>query len=142
LRLNERAVGVVLGLVHLEDGVTHHRADDVGVAARRERLAVAEHRLHRVEAERRVHVGEHEARGHALLERHDVADVAEVLFEEGARGACQGEERVRILDDPDSCAAIEVFERVVFLFGRQQVVGRHQLLFHRGERLRERGGRL
>jgi len=29
---NEPAVRVVLGLVHLEDGVAHHRAHDVGVA--------------------------------------------------------------------------------------------------------------
>ena len=38
--LDERAVLVVLGLVHLEDRVAHHQADAVGVAGRRERLAV------------------------------------------------------------------------------------------------------
>ena len=50
--LHEPAVGVVLGLVHLEDGVAHDLAHDVGVARRRERLAVLEHLLHGVEAER------------------------------------------------------------------------------------------
>ena len=38
--LHEPAVGVVLGLVHLEDRVAHDLAHDVGVALRRERLAV------------------------------------------------------------------------------------------------------
>ena len=38
--LHEPAVRVVLGLVHLEDRVAEHRAHDVGVAGRRERLAV------------------------------------------------------------------------------------------------------
>ena len=56
--LHEAAVRVVLGLVHLEDRVAHHRAHHVGVPARRERVAVAEHRLHGVETERGVHVGE------------------------------------------------------------------------------------
>ncbi len=55
--LHEPAVGVVLGLVHLEDGVAHHRAHDVGVAGRRERLAVAQNRLHGVVAERGEDLG-------------------------------------------------------------------------------------
>ena len=54
--LHEPAVGVVLGLVHLEDRVAHHLAHHVGVARRRERLAVLQHLLHGVEAERGEHV--------------------------------------------------------------------------------------
>ena len=48
--LHEAAVDVVLGRVHLQDGVAHDLAHRLLVTLRRERLAVAKHLLHAVEA--------------------------------------------------------------------------------------------
>ncbi len=106
--------GVVLGLVHLEDGVTHHLAHHLGVPGRRERLAVLQHLLHRVEAER----GEHADR---VVELHEVdadrsarlLDGQEVFALDRVLRSDQGEDRIRVLDDAHAGAAIEVLERVV-----------------------------
>jgi hypothetical protein len=49
--LDERAVRVMLGLVHLEDRVAEEEADGVRVPRRRERVAVSQDLLHCVEAQ-------------------------------------------------------------------------------------------
>ena len=54
---DEAAMVAVLGLVHLEDRVAHHRAHHLGVDLRRERVVVAQHLRHELEAVHRVDVG-------------------------------------------------------------------------------------
>ena len=116
---------MVLGLVHLEDGVAHHLAHDLGVARRRERLAVLEHLLHRVEPEG----GED---GHVVIELDGrlVAHHREVeLFAlHRVLGAHHREDRIRVLDDTDAGAAVEVLEGVVRVVVRVGVRGRHARL--------------
>ncbi len=108
--LDEPAVGVVLGLVHLEDGVAHHRAHDLGVAGRRERLAVAQDRLHGVVAERGEDLWSFQELGLGVrIEQRRF----EVLLEHRALGPCHREQRVRVLDHACPDAAVELLERVV-----------------------------
>ena len=71
--LHQVPLRVVLGLVHLEDGVAEHLAHDVGVARGRERLAVLQHLLHGVEAVRGVDAD-------AAIDRHEL-DVAAFGYE-------------------------------------------------------------
>jgi hypothetical protein len=106
--LHEPAVGVVLGLVHLEDGVAHDRAHDVGVSGRRERLAVAQDGLHGVVAEGGEDLGTGRGRG-AVGEQLRL----EVLLEHRPLLPGHGQQRVRVLDNARADAAVELLERVV-----------------------------
>ena len=128
--LDDPAVGVVLGLVHLEDGVAHHLAHHVLVALRREGLAVAQHRLHRVEGECGEHVrdlaeqlGVDEG-GLVLALDLEAGHRPHVLLDQRGGGPRQREQRVRILDHPDARTAVELLERVVL--GR--LGGAHRIL--------------
>ena len=110
---------MVLGLVHLEDGVAHHLAHDLGVARRRERLAVLEHLLHRVEPEGGEDVDVRQPTLDSRLVAHHSTSV-ELFALDLVLGAHEREDRVRVLDDTDAGAAVEVLEgvvRVVVLVG-------------------------
>jgi len=112
--LHEAAVEVVLRLVHLEDRVAEHLTHHLRVPLRRERVAVLQYLLHCVVAVRGVHA-------HLAIDRHelDVAigrhdhRIADVLALHRVVRSHKRKQRVRVLDDAHSGAAVERLERVV-----------------------------
>ena len=126
--LDDAAVVVVLGFVHLEDGVSHDLAHHVLVALRGERVPVAQDGLHCVERERGEYVGEvaEELRvdepGLVLALDLEAGHRPHVLLDERCGRPGELEHRIGILDDPDARAAVELLERVVL--GRFD--GRHR----------------
>jgi hypothetical protein len=109
--LQDVAVGVVLGLVHHEDGVAEDRPHDLLVATRGERPPVAEHRAQGLVAADREDVGHVRLveRG-VVVEAHELADVGP---HHPPVAPQLGEVRVGVLDPARPHRPVELLEGVV-----------------------------
>ena len=114
--LDEGAVGVMLRLVHLEDGVAHDESHAVRVPRRRERLPVLQDSLDRLEGQwgERGHVRVREGRVEGLIETEPLRERA---GEDRALGSQLVEQRIRVPDRARAGRLVEDHEGVVLLLG-------------------------